>query len=171
MPPLFGWWICRISLSWLCYMYIIILKIGFVNVKITNLGLLLHCTKITWQICAKKKSRPEGQQKGEVMDYMPLDRTERKILNRLRRLNQKEVGLGIQSSKLSAKEKQAAERLWKLNYISHGGLDDDGKVIYGLTELGRRVAIYDKGERYWKTTTFIIPTAISILALIAGFIN
>lgn len=105
------------------------------------------------------------------MDYMPLDRTERKILNRLRRLNQKKVGLGIQSSKLSAKEKQAAERLWKLNYISHGGLDDDGKVIYGLTELGRRVAIYDKGERYWKTTTFIIPTAISILALIAGFIK
>lgn len=44
-------------------------------------------------------------------------------------------------------------------------------MIYGLTELGRRVAIYDKGERYWKTTTFIIPTAISILALIAGFIN
>lgn len=105
------------------------------------------------------------------MDYMPLDRTERKILNILRRLNQKKVGLALPSSNLSPKEKQAAERLWKLNYISHGGLDDDGKVIYGLTELGRRVAIYDKGERYWKTTTFIIPTAISILALIAGFIK
>ena len=131
----------------------------------------MSCTKFIWQICAKKKSRPEGRQEGDVMDYMPLDRTERKILNRLRRLNQKKVGLALPSSNLSPKEKQAAERLWKLNYISHGGLDDDGKVIYGLTELGRRVAIYDKGERYWKTTTFIIPTAISILALIAGFIK
>lgn len=41
-------------------MYIIILKLGFVNVKIIDLGLSLYCTKNDLQICAKRKKPPGG---------------------------------------------------------------------------------------------------------------
>lgn len=44
-------------------------------------------------------------------------------------------------------------------------------MIYGLTELGRRVAIYDKGGALLENDYLFISTAISILALIAGFIK
>ena len=105
------------------------------------------------------------------MEFIPLDRMERKVLSKLRKRDRKTVGKTMKPTELSLRENEALLRLLNLKLVFRSEIADNEVPDYGLTELGRRTAIYDKGERYWKTATFIIPTVISILALIASFID
>ena len=105
------------------------------------------------------------------MEYIPLDRIERKVLKKLRKRDKNIVGKTIQQTELSLSENQALIRLRDLNLVFQSDITDNGQPVYGLTEQGRRNAIYDNGERFWKTTTFIIPTVISILAVVIRFVT
>ena len=122
-------------------------------------------TILCLEFCAKKQAALKSGEEDD-MEYIPLDRIERKVLKKLRKRDKNMVGKTIQRTELSLKENLALIRLRDSKLVFQSDMFDEDNPVFGLTELGRRTAIYDSGERFWKTTTFIIPTVISILALI-----